>query len=374
MKRIQRAATAPVLGAIILSLTAFAAPANASSDADAVVTGKRERPKASTQLVIAHRGASGYRPEHTLAAYELGARLGADYIEPDLVATKDGVLVVRHENEISGTTDVADRPEFANRKTTKSIDGSPLTGWFTEDFTLAELKTLRAKERLGAVRTQNTIYDGRYEVPTFEEVLKLRARLSKELRREIGIIPEIKHPTYFQQIGLPMEAKTAQLLTKFGLNHKDAPAYIQSFEFANLKELRSKHGFKAGLVFLTWYEGTPFNDKKPYTEYLTPAGLAELSKTVTAIGPEKRQVIALKADGSAGQPTSLVKDAHKAGLQVTPYTVRAENQFLPTNLRVGTDPNRFGKVIDEAQALFRTGVDGLFCDQPDICVVARQSL
>ena len=188
-------------------------------------------------LVIAHRGASGYRPEHTLAAYELGARMGADYVEPDLVSTKDGVLVARHENEISTTTDVATRPEFASRQTTKTIDGLPLTGWFTEDFTLAELKTLRAVERIPALRPRNTVYNGFYEVPTLQEVIDLTDRLSKELGREIGIYPETKHPTYFDSIGLSLEEPLVRVLRRNGLNAKDAKVFVQSFETGNLKEL-----------------------------------------------------------------------------------------------------------------------------------------
>src|SRR5215207_10172388 len=187
-------------------------------------------PAHADQLVIGHRGAPGYRPEHTLASYELAARMDADYIEPDLVSTKDGVLVARHEPEISTTTDVADHPEFADRRTTKTIDGAPVTGWFTEDFSLAELKTLRAKERIPATRPQNTVYDGRFEVPTFQEVLDLRKRLSKQLRRPLGVYPETKHPTYFREIGLPLETPLVRTLRRNGLNRRNAPAFVQSFE------------------------------------------------------------------------------------------------------------------------------------------------
>src|SRR5215213_7342504 len=188
-------------------------------------------------LVIGHRGAAGYRPEHTLASYELAARMGADYIEPDLVSTKDGVLVARHEPEISTTTDVADHPEFADRRTTKTIDGAPVTGWFTEDFTLAELKTLRAKERIPDIRPQNTAYDGLFEVPTFQEVLDLRKRLSKELHRQIGVYPETKHPSYFRSIGLPLEERLVQALRDNKLDRKKSPVFVQSFEVGNLQAL-----------------------------------------------------------------------------------------------------------------------------------------
>jgi glycerophosphoryl diester phosphodiesterase len=185
------------------------------------------QPRPSTApLVIGHRGASGYRPEHTLASYELAARLGADFIEPDLVSTKDHVLIARHENDITGTTDVADHPEFAGRRTTKSIDGQPVTGWFTEDFTLAEIKTLRAKERLPELRQRNTIYDGLFQIPTFYEVLALRARLSKELHRQIGVYPETKHPTHFQSVGLELETPLVRGLSRAGLNNAASPVFI----------------------------------------------------------------------------------------------------------------------------------------------------
>ncbi|GAB4061218.1 glycerophosphodiester phosphodiesterase [Catellatospora paridis] len=321
-------------------------------------------------LVVGHRGASGYRPEHTLASYELAARMGADFIEPDLVSTRDGVLVARHENEISGTTDVAARPEFASRRVAKTIDGVTVTGWFTEDFTLAELKTLRAVERLPAVRQRSTIYNGLFEVPTFTEVLQLRERLSKELRREIGVYPETKHPTYFQNIGLPLERPLVAALRRDGLDRRDAPVFVQSFEAANLRELRSVHRVKAPLVFLAG-AGNPFNDPRSYAEYLSPAGLAGLADVVNGIGPEKGLVIPRAADGSLAAPTSLVADAHREGLKVHPYTFRAENQFLPVNLRNGAVPTEYGRILDELAAYLAAGVDGFFTDNPDLGVLAR---
>ncbi|MFC4136974.1 glycerophosphodiester phosphodiesterase [Hamadaea flava] len=330
-----------------------------------------DKPRRRGPLVIGHRGASGYRPEHTLASYELAARMGADFIEPDLVSTKDGVLVARHENEISGTTNVADHPEFAARRTTKQIDGVPVTGWFTEDFTLAELKTLRAAERLPAVRQRNTLYNGLFEVPTFEEVLKLRERLSKELDREIGVYPETKHPTYFRAAGLALEAPLVQALRQHGLDRRNAPVFVQSFEAANLRDLREKLGLRVPLVFLASASGTPFADPKTYREYLSPAGLAELAAYADGIGPDKSLVIPRNADGTLAAPTSLVADAHTAGLVVHPYTFRAENQFLPADYRVGTDPNAYGKALDEQITFLRTGIDGLFTDQADIGVLAR---
>src|SRR6476469_5746377 len=318
----------------------------ASSTAEGSSAGGVPMPHARGPLVIGHRGASGYRPEHTLASYELAARMGADFIEPDVVSTRDHVLVVRHENEISETTDVADRPEFAARRATKSVDGVAVTGWFTEDFTLAELLAVRAKERLPQVRQENTLYDGRWTVSTLQEVFELRERLSTELDRPIGIIPETKHPTYFKSVGLPLEEK--------------------------LVELREKYRLAAPEVFLTSTSGKGFGDNQTYAELLTPAGLKTISAWVTSIGPDKNQVIRRNADGSLGSPTSLVADAHAAGLTVIPSAFRAENQFLPTDLRVGTNPNDFGHAIAEDVTFMRTGIDGLFCDQPDICVEARK--
>jgi glycerophosphoryl diester phosphodiesterase len=345
-----------------------AAPTPAQATAGEGGHGGRRGP-----LIVGHRGASGYRPEHTLASYELAARLGADFIEPDLVITADGVLVARHEPEIGGTTDVASRPEFASRKRTVQLDGVPVTGWFTHDFTLAELRTLRAVERIPQLRQHNTLYDGRFPVPTFQEVLDLRKRLSRELDREIGVFPETKHPTYFRGLGLELEAPLVRALRRNGLDRRDAPVFVQSFEAGNLAQLRTKYRLRAPLVFLTGATGGPFGDPKSYAEYLTPAGLRELSRYAAGIGPEKSQIIPRRADGTLGTPTSLVADAHAAGLQVIPYTFRAENQFLPADLRVGTDPAAYGRAIDEQVTFLRTGLDGLFTDQPDIGVLARDA-
>ncbi|MEV6300304.1 glycerophosphodiester phosphodiesterase [Actinoplanes sp. NPDC051861] len=325
-------------------------------------------------LVVGHRGASGYRPEHTLASYELAARMGADYMEPDLVITKDGVLVCRHEPEIGGTTDVASRPEFADRRKTVLLDGVSVTGWFTHDFTLAELKTLRATERIPAVRQQNTLYDGFFEVPTFQEVLDLRKRLSKELDRDLGVFPETKHPTYFQRLGLELEKPLVRALRRNGLDRRGAKVFVQSFEAANLRTFADEHRLEVPLVFLSSASGTPYNDPRPYADYLTPAGLKELSEYVDGIGPEKGQIIPRKADATLGTPTTLVKDAHGAGLKVIPYTFRAENSFLPAELRVGADATAYGKAIDEQITFLRTGIDGLFTDNPDVGVLARSLL
>jgi glycerophosphoryl diester phosphodiesterase len=329
-------------------------------------------------LVIGHRGACGYRPEHTLASYELAARLGADYLEPDLVPTRDGELVARHENEIGETTDVAGHPEFAARRTTKVVDGVAVTGWFTEDFTLAELKSLRARERLSSVRQGNTLYDGLFAVPTFDEVLALRARLSRELRRAIGIYPETKHPTYFRSIGLAPEQRLVRALRRAGLNSPSAPVFVQSFELTNLLRLKTERGLRARSVFLTAAGGAPYDlvaagDPRTYRDLVTPKSLEMLRRNgLDGLGPDKTQVIGRRPDGSLGDPTSLVDDAHEAGLVVHPYTFRAENRFLPVDLRAGADPNGFGAAIEEQIAFLRTGIDGLFTDHADIGVLARR--
>ncbi|NYD58075.1 glycerophosphoryl diester phosphodiesterase [Nocardioides marinisabuli] len=328
----------------------------------------------ATPVVVAHRGASGYRPEHTLAAYRLAIRLGADYIEPDLVSTRDGVLVARHENEISGTTDVADHPEFADRRTTRTIDGRETTGWFTEDFTLAELRTLRAVERLPGVRPDNTRYDGRFTVPTFTEVLRLVRRESKRTGRTIGVAPETKHPTYFDSAGLSLEEPLLAALERFDLDQKRSKVLIQSFETTNLREIAALT--KAPVEQLMSGSGAPYDlvaagDDTTYADLATPAGLAEVATYADWIGPEKSMVVPRTADGAAGEPTALVDDAHAAGLRVVVYTVRDENQFMPTTYRRGVDPDAKGDVFAEITDLLDAGIDGLFADHPDSGVFAR---
>ena len=327
-------------------------------------------------VVVGHRGAPGYRPEHTLASYELAYRQGADWVDVDLVPTKDGQLVARHENEIGGTTDVASHPEFANRRTTKVIDGVTLTGWFTEDFTLAELKTLRATERIPDIRPNNKIYNGRWPIATYQEVLNLTQRLGRELHRTLGTYPEIKHSTYFASIGNPTEPKLVDLLTRNGLNRRGAPVIIQSFEVANLKALAKQ--VKVPLVQLTSASGAPADfvakgDKRTYADLVTPAGLKEISTYADYLGPEKAQIIPRTAAGTLGAPTSLVKDAHDAGLKVVPYTFRNENSFLPANLRSSSDPAAWGNIFAELDAFLATGIDGLFADQPDTALIAVRS-
>lgn len=326
-------------------------------------------------LVIGHRGAPGYRPEHTLASYRLAIRLGADYVEPDLVSTRDGVLVARHENEISGTTDVADHPEFADRRTTKVIDGRSVTGWFTEDFTLAELKTLRAEERLPQVRPGNTRYDGRFEVPTFAEVLQLVRDEERRTGRTIGVAPETKHPSYFDSIGLSLEEPMLRTLSRFHLDRKRSPVLIQSFEVGNLQELDEVTPLP--LEQLVDASGAPYDrvaagDPTTYAAMLTPAGLQEIATYADWVGPSKDLVLPRDpATGATGAPSALVPDAHRAGLRVVVWTLRDENQFMATNFRRGTDPDAKGDIFAEVTAFLDAGVDAVFADYPDSAVDAR---
>lgn len=375
-------------------------------------------------IVIGHRGASGYRPEHTLEAYRLAIRQGADFIEPDLVATKDGVLVARHENEISGTTDVADRPEFANRKTTKTIDGVTLTGWFTEDFTLAELKTLRAKERIPVVRPQNTRYDGLYQIPTFAEVIQLAKRESRG-GRKVGLYPETKHPTYFAKegrrldgspIAISLGAKLVETLVAQGFTDPKR-IYIQSFEVENLIELKKKIMPMAGLNLPLVQLYDDIHTAKPYDIVYNVARGADLAviygslaqKVEGGIGPETRYgslatrpvlnwmkanyasgigpwkvnllpraaldpKVDADGDGKAELGTRNTGIVHpmlgralKAGLQVHPYTLRAEENFLTQT------PNGVSQTaLAEAVQLYSMGVQGFFIDQPDVGVAARE--
>lgn len=324
-------------------------------------------------IVFAHRGASGYRPEHTLAAYELAIQQCADYIEPDLVSTKDGVLVDRHENEISGTTNVAEHPEFAARRTTKVIDGKSITGWFTEDFTLAELRTLRAKERLPQVRPANTAYDGLYPVPTFAEVVDF-ARHSRTCDgKQVGVIPEIKHGTYFDSIGLSQEEPTVKVLQEAGLNRRSAPVIIQSFEVANLQEL--KRTSRVHLVQLVDCSGAPADwvkagRKETYADLATAVGLKEVAKYADSVGFCKDVMFPKAADGSISTPSAAITNAHAAGLEVTGWTFRVENSFLPTNFRSSTDPAAKGDLKGEIKTFLRAGMDNVFSDNPDIAVEA----
>lgn len=324
-------------------------------------------------LIIGHRGASGHRPEHTLAAYETAILQCADYIEPDLVSTKDGVLVARHENEIGGTTDVASRAEFLGRKTTKTIDGVAVTGWFTEDFTLAELKTLRAVERIPGTRPANVAYNGLYEIPTFDEVLDL-ARHSRTCDGQaVGVYPETKHPTYFDSIGRSLEEPLLATLAANGLDRSSSPVYIQSFETANLRELSRRT--RLPLVQLVNCTGAPYDlvatgDTRTYADLVTANGLKEIATYADGVGLCKDVIIPRDAAGNLTAPTRVVRDAHRRGLEVHAWTFRAENSFLPLPFRSSATPADLGDLAGEIQVFVDAGIDGLFSDQPGLAVAA----
>jgi glycerophosphoryl diester phosphodiesterase len=335
-------------------------------------------------IVIGHRGASGYRPEHTLAAYALAIRMGADYIEPDLVSTRDGELVARHENAIAivdssgavieATTDVAERPEFKDLLTTKTIDGEKIRGWFTEDFTLAELKTLRAKERLPKLRPQSAKFDGQFQIPTLQEIIDLAKRSSQDHDRQIGIYPETKHPTYHDSIGLSLEEPLLKILATNGYTDQNDPIFIQSFEIQNLKEL--SHKTRVRLVQLLGsaaeqpYDFVIRGHLATYGDLATPQGLQEIATYANGIGPSKRLIVPAIVPGEKGDvtqilspSTTLVQDAHQANLMVHPYTFRNEAFFLARNYH--------NNPLQEYSQFFSLGIDGVFSDFPD---TAKQAL
>ncbi|MGY6637639.1 MAG: glycerophosphodiester phosphodiesterase [Erythrobacter sp.] len=321
----------------------------------------------NTPIIIAHRGASAERPEHTLAAYELAIDQGADYIEPDLVVTKDLKLVARHENELSGTTDVASRPEFEDRRRTKTVEGREVAGWFSEDFTLAELRTLRARERVPSVRPASARFDGLYQIATFEEIVKLVRAKEAATGRTIGIYPELKHPTLMlQQERIDMVDLMVRELRRLDLDREDARVFIQIFEVTPLQRL--KRQVKVPLILLISSEGGPFDEPRlRWADMMTPSGLAEVAKYADGIGPWLGHVL----DPATMQPTALVRDAHAAGLKVHPWTLRKENGFLPAALQSAGGPADAGNY----QALFRaalaSGADGLFTDNVKELVAIR---
>jgi glycerophosphoryl diester phosphodiesterase len=375
---------APVLFAIA------AATANTGGEAAPLPTLNGQPP-----LILGHRGASGYRPEHTIASYELAIQQGANYIEPDLVITKDGVLIARHEPNITETTDVATRPEFAHLKTTKTIDGVSQTGWFAEDFTLAEIKMLRAIERL-PFRDQS--FNGQFEIPTLQEVIDLAKQKSAETGREIGIIPETKHPSYLKSIGLPLEQRLVDVLNAAGYTDASSPVIIQSFEVGNLKELATLTDVRlvqltdaadivldGTVIYNQPYDFVLSGDTRTYGDLLSPAGLAEIATYADAIGPWKRSIVSVAgtemnndglpddidgdgritdADKHTVAPSTLIADAHAAGLLVTPYTFRNEHIYLAQDY--------LGDPTAEYLQFFRLGVDGLFTDFPDTAAAALQ--
>ncbi len=347
-------------------------------------------------LVIGHRGASGYRPEHTAAAYQLAFAQGADAVEPDVVLSKDGVAVVRHENEISGTTDVAAHPEFAGRRTTKEVDGVPTTGWFTEDFTWPELQTLRARERLPAIRPASAGFDGRFGLLRLADVLRLAEDAGA------GAVVEVKHASYFDAAGFATAEIVAAEIVAAGWGGRDGDRndrtgrdewadragrhlgsgrlVVESFEMTVLRALRVS-GLPAHYVYLLEAEGSPFDvvvqhgsGAPSYASQLTEAGLRALATEVDGISVDKAILLPRDEQGAALRPSDIVDRAHAAGLQLFTWTLRAENEFLPTNLRSGSDPAAFGDWEREFAAVFAAGVDGVFADQPDLAVIARQSV
>jgi glycerophosphoryl diester phosphodiesterase len=330
--------------------------------------------EAGRPLVIAHRGCSGERPEESQLAYDLAIDEGADFIEPDLVPTKDGHLVCRHEPEIGGTTDVARHPEFADRKTTLVIDGQKITGWFTQDFTLAELKTLRCRERLPQLRPESAKFDGQAPILTYQEMVDLARAGSRRAGRVIGTYPEMKHPTFFASIGLPLEQRLAHLLKINNLSSRTSPVFVQCFEVGALKTFSQLS--EAPRVQLIDKGGGPTDlPQLSYAEMTTPDGLKAVRAYADAIGPNQGLVLDLNAQPKP-TPTSLVTDAHAVGLKVHSWTARKENIFLPRSLQIGDPadpgfPGQAGDIDFLLRALYATGIDGVFSDFSSLNFKAR---
>ena len=322
---------------------------------------------AHAQLIIAHRGASGERPEHTLAAYERAIDAGAHFIEPDLVVTKDLVLVARHENELSDTTDVAAREEFEDRHRTKEIDGQKVAGWFAEDFTLAELRTLRAKERLPSLRPGNARFDGLFQVPTFDEIVALVKAKEAERGHRVGLYPELKHPAFLLEQGIDSVDLLVSAIRKHDLDGATAPLFIQSFEVGALQRLDKL--VDARLVQLVSNEGGPADEPgMSYAEMLTPTGLAAIAGYADAIGADLRLIV-----GADGKPTGLVDAAHAAGLQIHGWTLRKESAFLPASLRQGTAEAATGDYAAAWGLFASAGVDAIFTDDPALAAPLMRS-
>lgn len=337
-------------------------------------------------LVVGHRGASALRPEHTLEAYQKAIDDGADFIEPDLVSTKDGVLIARHENEISGTTNVASLPEFSDRKTTKIIDGVTFEGWFTEDFSLKELQQLKARERIPQYRPANQQYNDLYRIPTLEQIIELAEAHYKKTGKIIGLYIETKHPTFFQKQNLAMEDTLLKTLAKYKYSRDIAPIYLQSFEVGNLKYLKNQLDLHKSVKHAQLIQLYDNKSKKPadyddqnisttYADMATIDGLKAIAKYADGVGPWKETYIFEDKD-TLKKPTSFIKDAHQAGLKVHPYTFRPENNFLPASLKCSIDPAKAAErcltgAIKELQLYFKAGVDGVFADDP---AIARQAV
>ncbi|MER7725912.1 glycerophosphodiester phosphodiesterase [Streptomyces sp. NPDC096323] len=363
---------AAVLGTAALGVTATAQAAGKPADKSGGHGGHRLGLPVPT--VIGHRGASGYRPEHTLGSYQLALDMGAHIIEQDLVPTRDGHLVCRHENDITATTDVSAHPEFASRRTTKTVDGVSLTGWFTEDFTLAELKTLRAKERIPGSRQKNTLYDGRWEIPTFEEVLRWADREGRKRGKPVWLYVETKHPTYFRGLGLGLEEPLAKLLRRYGRHRAQSPLILQSFEPGSIQRL-AKLVATPRVVLLSGAGSKPWDfvtsgDPRTTDDLVRPAGLKWMASFAQGIGPTLDLIIPKDGSGRLTTPTTLVRDAHAQGLILHPYTMRNENTFLPADFRRGTDPSAYGDAFGAFAAYFATGIDGIFSDNPDTALLA----
>jgi glycerophosphoryl diester phosphodiesterase len=343
---------------------------------------------AAKPIVIAHRGASGYFPEHTLVAYAAAIEMGADYIEPDLVMTKDGVPIARHENalaivdETSGavveaTTNVHVLPQFAARRATRWVDGRRVTGWFAEDFTLAEIRLLRARERIPRERPANVAHDDRYPIPTLQEVIDLAKERSAALGRTIGIYPETKHPSYHASIGLAIEPVLLRILAENGWNDASSPVFIQSFETANLRALRAQT--RVRLIQLIDAQGRPWDlqaagDPRSYADLASAAGLREIARYADGVGPNKSLVIKRSAAGALGAASEFVRAAHAAGLLVHPWTFRSENAFLPREFQRGAERSARGDGQGEIEAFLRAGIDGFFTDQADVGVAAVRAV
>lgn len=324
--------------------------------------------------VIAHRGASGYRLEHTLTSYLLAIEMGCDYIEPDVVSTLDGVLVVRHENEISGTTDVASRPEFADRRTTKIVDGTPHSGWFTEDFLAEELLSLHTVERLPQLRPDHCVYDGRHGIATLDDVLVMLGEVNARRQEPVGVYIETKHPTYFRDIGLGLDDALVDTLERHGWNEPDSKTVIQSYEVSNLQYLRDKT--PVPLIQLFDLTGAPYDfvatlDPRTYETLATQEGLARVAEYAQGIGPHKSLVVPRDEHRRLLPPTSLVDDAHTQGLEVHIWTMRNENNFLPADFRTSDDVAEHGDAAAEYRVFFEAGVDAVFSDFTDTAIAAR---
>ncbi|MER6306537.1 glycerophosphodiester phosphodiesterase [Streptomyces sp. NPDC001657] len=373
MQKRQQPGRRTVLGAAALGAGAAVLGGAGQAGAAGRGTAGRELP---VPLIVGHRGASGYRPEHTFGSYQLALDMGADVIEQDLVPTKDGHLVCRHENDITATTDVSAHPEFADRRTTKTVDGQQLTGWFTEDFTLAELKTLRAKERIPGTRQHNTLYDGRWQVPTFEEVLQWAEREGRKRGRRVWLHIETKHPTYFRGLGLGLEERVAKALRAHGRHRHNSPNFLQSFEPSSIRRLGELVDCPKVVLLGTLkdrpWDFTAAGDPRTVADLVTPEGLKWIAGFAEGIGPDLTVIIPRDKDGKLGTPSSVVKDAHAAGLVLHPYTVRNENTFLPADFRRGTDPNAYGDSLGVFKAYLGTGIDGLFSDNPDTALLAAE--